>query len=410
MPFFAGDALPMTQGSEVIGAGRYVALLRAPHVGALLGWGLLARLPLGMTPLALLLVVRGEGGSYAAAGAVAAAYAMALGVGAPFAGRQVDRRGQAHALTPRAILHPCLLVTVGGLALAGVPNPVLAVAAAAAGATFPPVGASVRTLLPALVPQELRATGFAFEASLQEVFFVGGPLFVALLAAIHPVAALGGAALAVAVGTLALVRVPPVRDTRPDHGPGHVRSSAVTAVGVRTILLLATFMGLAFGAVEVALPAFAENHGSRALAGLALASFSAGSLVGGLAAGLRPARDVRRQLIVFAWLLPVGLALPLLATSIPTMCGLLLLAGLPIAPLVTAAYGLVEHVAPPGAHAETFAWIGTAVMVGVAGGTAAGGWLVDAHGVRSAFAVGVGTIAVGAVATTLRRRSLTRQA
>ena len=36
MPFFAGDALPMTQGSEVIGAGRYVALLRAPHVGALL--------------------------------------------------------------------------------------------------------------------------------------------------------------------------------------------------------------------------------------------------------------------------------------------------------------------------------------------------------------------------------------
>jgi MFS family permease len=388
------------------GAGRYVALLRAPHAGALLGWGMVARLPLGMTPLALLLVVRGEGESYAAAGAVAAAYAIALGVGAPVAGRQVDRRGQAQALAARAIIHPCLLVTVGGLALAGASTPVLAVAAAAAGATFPPVAASVRTLLPSLVPAELRATGFALEASLQEVFFVGGPLFVALLAAIRPVAALGGAAAAVALGTLALVRVRPVRETQPAHTPGHARSGPITAVGVRTILLLTMFMGLAFGAVEVAMPAFAERHGSRALAGLALASFSAGSLVGGLVAGLRPAADLRRQLIVFAWLLPVGLALPLLATSIPTMCGLLLFAGLPIAPLVTAAYGLVGDVAPPGAHAEAFAWIGTAIMGGLAGGTAVGGWLVDAHGVRSAIAVGAATIAVGAVAVTLRRRSL----
>src|SRR5260221_7596107 len=392
----ADDTVPMTQAPEAIGAGRYLALLRAPHVAALLGWGMVARLPLGMTPLALLLVIRGEGGSYAAAGAVAAAYAIALGIGAPFAGRQVDRRGHTHALTPRAIFHPCLLVTVGGLALAGASTPVLAVAAAAAGATFPPLASSVRTLLPTLAPAELRATAFALEASLQEVFFVGGPLFVALLAAIPPVAALGGAAGAVALGTLALVRVPPVRDTRPALGPGHDRRGAVTAVGVRTILLLATFMGLAFGTVEVAMPAFAEQHGSRALAGLALASFSAGSLVGGLIAGLRPAQDARRQLILFAWLLPVGLALPLRATSIPTVCGLLLLAGLPIAPLVTAAYGLVEHIAPPGAHAETFAWIGTAIMGGLAGGTAAGGWMVDAHGVSSAIVVRVGTIAARA--------------
>ena len=129
----------MTQSSDVIGAGRYVALLRAPHVGALLGWGMVARLPLGMTPLALLLVVRGQGGSYAAAGAVAAAYAIALGAGSPIAGRQVDRHGQAHVPVPRAIVHPCLLAAVGALALAGVPTIALAVAAAAAGATSPPV-------------------------------------------------------------------------------------------------------------------------------------------------------------------------------------------------------------------------------------------------------------------------------
>ncbi len=398
----------MTLVSEV-GGGRYAALLRTPHVAALLGWGMVARLPLGMTPLALLLVVRGEGESYAAAGAVAAAYAIALGVGAPIAGRQVDRRGQAHALVPRAIVYSTLLAVVGGLALANVPTPALAVAAAAAGASFPPVAASVRTLLPSLLPSELRATGFALEASAQEVFFVGGPLFVALLAAIHPVAALAGAAVAVEIGTLVLARVPPVRDARPDDAPAHARSGALTAVGVRTLLLLAGFMGLSFGAVEVAMPAFAEMHGSRALAGLALASFSAGSLVGGLVAGLRPARDAKRQLLAFAWLLPVGLALPLVANSIPTMCGLLFLAGLPIAPLATAVYGLVERVAPPGSHAETFAWIGTAIVTGIAGGTAVGGWMVDAHGVRSAIAVGAATIVAGAGLVTFRQRSLEEQ-
>jgi MFS family permease len=359
-----------------------------------------------MTPLALLLVVRGEGGSYASAGGVAAAYAIALGVGAPIAGRQVDRLGQAHVLVPRAIVHPCLLATVGGLALAGIPAPALAVAAAAAGATFPPLSASVRTLLPNLVPSELRATAFALEGSLQEVFWVGGPLFVALLAPIHPVAPLAGAALAVALGTLALVRTSGVRDTRPEHGPDHARKSALRSVGVRTMLLLLTFEGLSFGTVEVGMPAFAEHHGSRALAGLALAAFSAGSLAGGLVVGLRLVVDARRQLIAFAWLLPVGFALPLLANSIPAMCALLFLTGIPVAPLETAAFRLVERVAPPGAHAETFAWIGTAVMGGIAGGTAVGGWIVDAYGVRVAITTGIGTSTAGAVAATLRRRSL----
>ena len=59
-----------TQATEAVGAERYVALLRAPHVGALLGWGMVARLPLGMTPLeetmgALDAAVRGGKALYA---------------------------------------------------------------------------------------------------------------------------------------------------------------------------------------------------------------------------------------------------------------------------------------------------------------------------------------------------------
>ena len=80
------------------GTGHYRALLGLPHVPALVGWSLLGRLPLGMAPLALLLLVRGEGGSYGAAGIVVAVYAVAVGVGAPIAGRQVDRTGPSAVL------------------------------------------------------------------------------------------------------------------------------------------------------------------------------------------------------------------------------------------------------------------------------------------------------------------------
>ncbi len=392
--------------AELSGLGRYGALLRQPHVAAVLAWSIVARLPLGMAPLALILLVRAHGGSYAAAGAVAAAYSIALGVGAPVAGRQVDRRGRRSVLVPRALLYAGLLGLLVGLGVADAPALALAAVAAAAGLTLPPVGASVRTLLPGLVPGELRSTIFALEASLQELFFVGGPLLVALLSASSSVGPLVGAGVAAGLGTLALARIPPLRDAAPRDAHARTWLGPLAAPGTRTIVLLAVCMGLGFGALEVALPAFAEAHGSRGLAGVALASFSAGSLVGGLLIGLRRVAEPRRQLLAFALVLPAALALPLLAGSIPLVCVLLLGAGLPIAPLITAVYGLVEHVAPRGTHAEAFAWIGTAVTAGIASGTALGGWVVDAHGVRASMLCGVAGAALGALVAASRRRTL----
>jgi MFS family permease len=388
------------------GTGRYAALLRLPYVAPLLGWAMLARLPLGMAPLALILLVRSGDGSYASAGAVAAAYTVAVAAGAPIAGRQVDRRGRRRVLVPRALGYAAVVCALAAIGAAGVPAVALGLVAAVAGVLLPPVGASVRSLLTALAPGELRSTAFALEASLQEVFFVGGPLLVALLAAAHPALAVLGVAVAGGAGTLLLSRLPPVRDTAPAGAGPRTRAGALASRGVRSVIALAVFLGLAFGAVEVAMPAFAEAHGSRELAGLALASFSAGSLAGGLVIGLRHGVDDRRRLLLFTVLLPPALALPLLAGSIPAVCACLFAAGLPIAPLVTGAYGLVDRIAPEGTHAETFAWIGTAISVGIAAGSAAGGWLVDAHGVRSSIGCGVAAAALGAALILLRRRSL----
>ena len=144
-------------------------------------------------------------------------------------------------------------------------------------------------------------------------------------------------------------------------------SGALGSAAVRTIIVASFALGTAFGVAEVCMPAFAEEHGSRAQGGLALACFSLGSLIGGIWIGTRPA--ARRLELRFAFsLAALALALvpPLAAPSLPVMCVLMLIAGLPIAPAFAASYGLVDELALPGTTTEAFAWLGTAVVAGVA--------------------------------------------
>ncbi len=78
---------------EARGVARYRELFANDHAAGLFVWSIIARLPSGMAALALVLLVRGGGASYGEAGLVAAAYGIAVAVGAPYGGRQVDRRG-----------------------------------------------------------------------------------------------------------------------------------------------------------------------------------------------------------------------------------------------------------------------------------------------------------------------------
>jgi len=309
-------------------------------------------------------------------------------------------------LVPRALLFPAFLLTVVVLAARGAPVLALAPVAAAAGLTLPPVAATLRTLLPRLVSGDLLSTAYSLDAVLQELFFVSGSLVVALLALLSPKAALVGAAAAALVGTLGFVRIGPVATAAPVERGHDRRFGAMGFAGMRTIVALAGSWGLAFGVIEVASPAFAELHGNRALAGVALAAFAVGSLVGGLVAGMRAVPDEPRRLLTASAILAVFLMLPLVATSIPTYCLLIFFAGMPIAPGVAAAYGLVGKVVASGSHAEAFAWISTAVSTGIAAGAAAGGWLVDGAGVRVALAAGSAAAAVGFASCLLRRRTL----
>src|SRR5215217_8239024 len=168
----------------------YLDVLRTPFVTRLLSSAVVGRMPTAMAGLALVLLVREAGGSYAVAGMVAGAYSAALALSSPLLGRLVDRVGQTRVLVGCAVASA---LSFGALAAAGgFASP--AGLAALAGASIPPVGACMRALWSELLGDGGRLqAAFAVESTVQELIFVVGPPLVALLAAsFSPAAAVLG--------------------------------------------------------------------------------------------------------------------------------------------------------------------------------------------------------------------------
>ena len=123
----------------------YARILRAPHVALLIAATTIGRLPFAINGLAVLLFVREQTGSFAIAGLTTGMMALGSAIGAPLAGRLVDRRG-VRMVVPLAIAHASALLAIWALGAADAPAVALAVTAFVAGAAFPPTrrGASGR--------------------------------------------------------------------------------------------------------------------------------------------------------------------------------------------------------------------------------------------------------------------------
>jgi predicted MFS family arabinose efflux permease len=136
------------------------------------------------------------------------------------------------------------------------------------------------------------------------------------------------------------------------------------------------------------------------VAGLLLAALALGSALGGLAFGTRTHdANAKRRLWIGLTLCGLTIAPLYLANSDLAMAGLMVLAGLPIAPTFAAQYLLLDSVAVRGAATETFAWNSTAIFLGASLGNALGGGLIAASSYRASLALAlVAALASGALA------------
>src|SRR5688500_2759430 len=354
-----------------------------------------------MVPLALLLMVQQQTGSYAVAGLAAATLGIAMAVMAPVLGRFADRRGPRVVLFAEAALYPVMLAVLVAVVLGGAPTPAVIAASAAAGASTPLVSGTVRALWSRVDPA-VRPTAYALDATATELVFVTGPTTVAALAVFaSPAWAVGVAGVLAVCGALGIATSGAMRSWVPAPAARTGLFSTVLTPGMPRVLVSGSALMLGFGALEVAVPAFADRAGSPGLSGVLLAVWSLGSVAGGLWFGAR---------VVSVWLprqyrwgllgVTIGMV-PLAAVSSPWVLGVLLfLGGTAIAPTLTVQSSLVGSIAPRHATTEAFTWLSTIAFGASAIGAALGGALIESSfGVSGSLVLAVAGAALAVAAT-----------
>ncbi|MBB3677491.1 MFS family permease [Modestobacter versicolor] len=369
----------------------YTDLFAVPGARAFSSAGLLARVPMSTAGLGSVLLVEGESGSYALAGAVAGTNALSFAIGSPQWARAMDRVGQSRVLRATAVLSLVVGLAFVAAVVSGAPHWTWFALAALAGGTAANVGSVVRSRWANVLPEQgQRQTAFAFESVADEVVFVVAPPAVTFLAALiaPPLGFLTGMLIGV-VGALVLSRqeatAPPVAPRV--AGQPRTRSRVLTP-GLVAIGITYLAVGTVFGAVDVVVVGFAEDEGAPAAAGIALSAYAAGSLLAGLAYGIVKLPGTLVTRFLGAALLFAAAAQTLhLVGSLTTLVGFAFLAGLAIAPVLIAGMSVVESRVPRASLTEGLTWTSTGLTVGLTAGSALAGIAVDHWGAESAFAV-----------------------
>ena len=392
-PVFArsGDLLVIARpttgaGSRPRPANPYLRLLATPGALAFTAGNLLARLPMGMFSVSAVIMIAGARGSYALAGAVTAVGLAATAVVAPWTARLVDRYGQGRVAVPATAI-----AVLGSLALLlcvhyDAPDWTL-FACYAATATTPNTGGMSRARWTHLHRDDPAAlhTANSFEQAADELCFMLGPALAALLCgSLFPEAGTLVGAVLLMTGVLIFAAQ---RATEPPAVPRTAGGrSPLRAPGMPALLAVFLATGAVFGAMEIATIARAG--------GAVVALQAAGSCVAGLLYGsLRPAANPRRRLLACLAGMTALMSLPLLAAvsteAVPVLAGALLLAGAATAPTMVTGMTLIQRLTPDGQLNEGMTLAVTALLGGIAAGSATGGQLVEHSGTVAAYAVPV---------------------
>lgn len=366
----------------------------------------LARMPLAMSQLGVLLLVADTTGSYGAGGACAGALAVANALGAPIWGARADRLGQRRTVIVQSIVGSLALAGLLVIVSSGLPWGVAAVASAVTGLLMPQIGPLARVRWRPITatsgPHQARLVdaAFSYEGAADEASFVLGPALVGLgVSVASPTTALAGAAVALAAfGTWFALHE---TATLTHAATSRARTGAARLFTPALVVLCAAqlLIGTVFGSVQTGTSVLATDAGSPGLTGYFHALLGIGSVVAGLAiAGLPSSFALTARLRWFAVGLLVLTAPLLLVGSLPALAPVLLVLGCTIAPYMITTFTLGERVTPPSRTGAAMTLLASATGLGYAIGAAVAGRLADWGGPTPAYAV---TVAAGALAVVL---------
>lgn len=367
---------------------RYREVLSLPGALAFSAAGVLARAPMAMVGISLILMVRELYGSYSLAGVISAINVIAYAACAPLVSRLVDRYGQAQVMFPAITVSAASLIGVIIAALNGAEPVILMILAGVMGATSGSMGAMVRARWAYVTdnPYELQAA-YAMEAAFDELVFVLGPVLATVLAsAVHATAGLWVAVTCQLIGSFAFLlqskTQPPVsRKKDGEKLPSVMRNPAM-------IVLAITFVatGAMFGALDLSVVANADAVNMSSMAGVVLASMSLGSLISAVIYGAKMWSQPLWKLFIFGLVfMAIGVSPFVLAPNLIVLGVFMFIAGLAIAPTMTNVNTIVQRISPASRLTEGLTWMSTAMTVGVSLGSGVTGPVIDSSGYKGGF-------------------------
>jgi len=385
---------------------RYRVLFGAPDIRALFIASIIGRLPIGMSGLAILMLVQSERGSFAMGGLATGCYVAGLAAVAPFLGRVIDRNGPRLTLLACAVLFPASMAALLAAVSTNASTLAMLACAIAAGATFPPLTVCMRTYLRQRVSDDAAlSTAYSADSILIELVFIAGPMLVAFFVAYaSPSAAIWFAAGSAFVGALWFLRA--LRDWTIVERRDRTILGPLAQRDFVALIAIVLCYAIAFGATELAVAAFAAEVERPALAGVFLGLMSAGSAFGGLAYGSRSWRGpLLQQFALTLAIMGAGLLVLAVPWSVMVFALLSIVAGIVMAPALIIQSMLIAKIAKPEHVTEAFTWSTSGLLAGIGLGMTLGGALVEwGRSPAALIAAGSAALIAAAAAGVLARR------
>jgi len=365
--------------------------------------GSIARLPISMTLLSITFVIVHVKHSYTLAGTVSTGAALISTVFSPTWSRYADRLGQRKVLRftiPFYITfdliflfaishHAPTFIWMGAIFIAEI--------------FLPNVGGLTRRRWLWVLGEDRAQinTAYSYEALMDEIIFIVGPLIASFAATfISPAAGMVMGFTFMAVGTTLFISQ---RSTEPapykiDENVKHefvLRMSVVQAVFFPFI-----FIGAFFSATNLTVVGYAQQHHDASYTGIVLAIWAAGSGVAAIFNGsikwkLKDASRFRINLVLI-----LVLSLPFFFIHSMWMLAVaLFLSGMGVAPLIVAGYSVAEKSVPEEKVTETLAWVIAGLSLGGSLPGTLTGHIIDSQGASKAFIVPMACLLLANVAT-----------
>ena len=358
--------------------------------------GLIARLPIAMTYLSVTFIVLHETDSYTLAGSISTGAALLNAAFSPLWSRKADQIGQAKVL--RLTIPPYIIF--GLLFIYSIthsfPTLIWMACIFIAEAFLPNISGLVRrrwlhTLEKEEDGRQLINTAYSFEALVDEIVFIVGPLIASAAAiSIAPQAGMYFAFSFMSVGTgIYLLQ----KRTEPPPYPivkSEKRSAVLKIPYVRAIFVPYIFLGVFFASATLSTIAFADQLNAKGSTGILLATWSAGSAVAAIMNGAIETKITNGQKFVYLIIAMFFLTIPLLFVHSILVLGIVLfLSGLGVAPILVSGYAIVEKSVPAAKITESFAWVLAGLQIGNALPGPLSGYMIDNYGADKSFIVPV---------------------